>query len=105
MFDKITIVSMWLWTLENSKYKMDTGLNSALPGFYSNPGVRQSRSARFGVKRTEDDALKIVPGWMFAQHEEALKRAQNLSKGFNLTRYHWVESWPSLPAMCDYLHA
>ena len=79
MFDKITIVS-WLWTLENSKYKMDTCLNSALPGFYSNPGVRQSRSARFGVKRTEDDALKIVLGWMFAQHEEALKRAQNLSK-------------------------
>lgn len=61
--------------------------SSALTGFYTNPGVRQSRSARFGVKRTEDEALKIVLGWMFAQHEEALKRALNLSKGFIQSYY------------------
>lgn len=63
---------------------------SRLPGYYRNPGVKQSRSARFGVKRTEEDALSIVLNWMFAQHAEAEKRALNLSKWFNFSRYHFV---------------
>lgn len=63
---------------------------SRLPGYYRNPGVKQSRSARFGVKRTEEEALNIVLKWMFAQHSEAEKRALNLSKWFNFSRYHFV---------------
>ena len=61
-----------------------------LPGYYRNPGVKQSRSARFGVKRTEEEALNIVLKWMFAQHSEAEERALNLSKWFNFSRYHFV---------------
>ena len=49
-------------------------------GHYRNPGVRQSRSARFGNKRTEQQALDIVLKWMWAKHEEAIARNEWLAK-------------------------
>ena len=48
-------------------------------GFYRNPGVKQSRSARFGHKRTEKDALDIVLKWMWSRHEEAVARNEWLA--------------------------
>ena len=43
-----------------------------IQGWYKNPGLQQSKSARFGKHiRTEADALKIVLAWMNQKHEEA----------------------------------
>ena len=48
-------------------------------GYYKNPGVKQSRSARYGPGiRTEEQALSIVLSWMSKQHELAIERAQPL---------------------------
>ena len=60
---KIDIMYLWLWTRVNDPL--------CRPGFYRNPGVKQSRSSRFGHRRTEEDALKIVLSWMDKKHKEA----------------------------------
>ena len=41
-------------------------------GYYKNPGVKQSRSARYGPGiRTEEQALSIVLSWMSKQSTAA----------------------------------
>ena len=56
-----------------------------VPGFYANPGIRQSRSARYGDgARTEEQALSIVLGWMELQHSWASERARCEMFGFVL---------------------
>ena len=46
-----------------------------IQGFYANPGVQQSRSARFGPGvRSEEAALGIVLAWMEFQHTQATAR-------------------------------
>ena len=49
-----------------------------MQGFYKNPGLKQSRSARFGgpFPRSEEEALGIVLSWMELQHSQASERAR-----------------------------
>ena len=46
-----------------------------MQGYYRNPGVQQSRSARFGPGlRSEEAAMGIVLAWMEFQHSQATAR-------------------------------
>ena len=81
-----------------------------MQGYYRNPGVQQSRSARFGPGlRSEEAAMGIVLAWMEFQHSQAAARrvAEFLSSNecfmfVVITEWKGVGLAVWLPVTCAY---